>query len=639
MNTFHLATSLALSLLGSLAASAQSTWYVDAAAAPPGNGTPASPYASIQYAHDQPTTLSGDTLAIATGTYDEPLVFAQGKALNLVGAGTLSTLLRGGLEVLQVAGITRVAQLAITEQPASFQQSDVELLDVAAYLVDSGPSGIALTVSGAGSTWTQVSVGGNPGGGAAILGGSAVMQDCVFGSNGGAIGGLFASISTLSLTNCLFQNNDVVGGHGGGLHADGSQIELVDCTFLSNSASVDGRLGGALYLGGGQLSITGGSFRFNHSDRGGAIALLGEATLNGVAFEDNSARIDGSNAFISAQGGAIYVGFAGKLTATDCFFSENLALHGFPALPADQIGGAIYATAPGSTVRDSHFADNAARFDGAAVYGPVDLVNCLLEENDCFSGSTMVGGSLERCTVFKGATGAGAPALVDVAVSSSIVWGHMNGSLGGTSTAAYSCIQFGAPGVGNIADYPQFLDFPQDDVHLTMASPCIDAADPSLPLDGDLTPADMGALPFTWQPIGASYCSSNPNSSGQTAVMAVLGSTLAADDFVRVQATQTASNQIGLFLMSQNQGFVPFFNGSQGNLCLSGPILRIVGLPDSVGSSGDLGVLNTRLQLANPPYGPSVLAGQTWNFQAWFRDVVAGQNTSNTSDAVSITFQ
>src|SRR5688572_13998739 len=62
---------------------AQTTWFVDASAVPPGNGTPASPYTSIQHAHDQATTLSGDTLSIAPGDYPEFLFFAQGKALTL----------------------------------------------------------------------------------------------------------------------------------------------------------------------------------------------------------------------------------------------------------------------------------------------------------------------------------------------------------------------------------------------------------------------------------------------------------------------------------------------------------------------------------------------------------------------------
>jgi hypothetical protein len=56
-----------------LPCSAQTTWFVDAQATPPGNGSPASPYASIQYAISSPTTVAGDTLLVAPGTYSENL--------------------------------------------------------------------------------------------------------------------------------------------------------------------------------------------------------------------------------------------------------------------------------------------------------------------------------------------------------------------------------------------------------------------------------------------------------------------------------------------------------------------------------------------------------------------------------------
>jgi hypothetical protein len=61
------------SILGALAsaASAQNTWYVDAAAVPPGSGTQAAPYASIQYAIDRATTQNGDTILVAPGLYVE----------------------------------------------------------------------------------------------------------------------------------------------------------------------------------------------------------------------------------------------------------------------------------------------------------------------------------------------------------------------------------------------------------------------------------------------------------------------------------------------------------------------------------------------------------------------------------------
>ncbi len=72
------------------AALAQNTWYVDDGATPPGNGTLASPYASIQYALNQPATVSGDLVLVAPGTYT-PFGFA-GKAITVrATAGPLET--------------------------------------------------------------------------------------------------------------------------------------------------------------------------------------------------------------------------------------------------------------------------------------------------------------------------------------------------------------------------------------------------------------------------------------------------------------------------------------------------------------------------------------------------------------------
>ena len=53
------------------AAPAQTTWYVDASNTPPGSGTPSDPYASLQHAVDQSTTVEGDTLLVAPGVYSE----------------------------------------------------------------------------------------------------------------------------------------------------------------------------------------------------------------------------------------------------------------------------------------------------------------------------------------------------------------------------------------------------------------------------------------------------------------------------------------------------------------------------------------------------------------------------------------
>src|SRR5262245_36910003 len=85
MNRYpRLALVLFVSCSLAVSAAAQTTWYVDASAAPPGNGTAASPYASIQYAISRSRTVDGDTLLVLPGTYFENVDFL-GKAIKVFG--------------------------------------------------------------------------------------------------------------------------------------------------------------------------------------------------------------------------------------------------------------------------------------------------------------------------------------------------------------------------------------------------------------------------------------------------------------------------------------------------------------------------------------------------------------------------
>ncbi len=138
-------------------------------------------------------------------------------------------------------------------------------------------------------------------------------------------------------------------------------------------------------------------------------------------------------------------------------------------------------------------------------------------------------------------------------------------------------------------------------------------------------------------PVGSNYCGpANLNSTGQSGVMSGFGSTVATENNLELTASQLPTNQFGYFVTSETQGFVANPGGSQGNLCLSGNIGRFVA---QVGSSGPTGTLVIQVDLANIPITPpqAVQAGETWNFQCWFRDVNPN-NTSNFTDGLEILF-
>lgn len=73
-------------------ASAQTTWYVDVNATPPGNGSQSSPYTSIQYAHNQTTTHAFDTLLVAPGTYVENVQLSKRVTVRATGGAEVTTL-------------------------------------------------------------------------------------------------------------------------------------------------------------------------------------------------------------------------------------------------------------------------------------------------------------------------------------------------------------------------------------------------------------------------------------------------------------------------------------------------------------------------------------------------------------------
>ncbi len=56
------------------------------------------------------------------------------------------------------------------------------------------------------------------------------------------------------------------------------------------------------------------------------------------------------------------------------------------------------------------------------------------------------------------------------------------------------------------------------------------------------------------------------------------------------------------------------------------------------GAAGEITIQVDLTQLPTPSGPHVVLAGETWNFQAWFRDANPGA-TSNFTDGLSILFQ
>ncbi len=151
-------------------------------------------------------------------------------------------------------------------------------------------------------------------------------------------------------------------------------------------------------------------------------------------------------------------------------------------------------------------------------------------------------------------------------------------------------------------------------------------------------PVFLTILATAGEDIGTNYCGpANLNSTGQSAVISAFGSTIASKNFVTLTASQLPQNVFGYFLNSDVQDFKPLPGGSQGNLCLGGGIGRHAKQIANSGAAGELIIDVDLTALPRPGGTHSVVGGETWTFQCWFRDKNPG-STSNFTDGIEIVF-
>ena len=138
-------------------------------------------------------------------------------------------------------------------------------------------------------------------------------------------------------------------------------------------------------------------------------------------------------------------------------------------------------------------------------------------------------------------------------------------------------------------------------------------------------------------PLGEPTCAGVANSTGAAGTIDARGSLSAAAGALDLSAADLPAHQTGMFLIADSGGFVQAPGGSQGDLCLGGTIGRFEA---SLQSSGDQGMLRYTLDFDALPLPPParILPGETWHFQAWYRDHNP-MPTSNFTGALAITFR
>ncbi len=151
---------------------------------------------------------------------------------------------------------------------------------------------------------------------------------------------------------------------------------------------------------------------------------------------------------------------------------------------------------------------------------------------------------------------------------------------------------------------------------------------------------DASGVPGPPVPQGTAFCTATPNSTGLPGELEALGSNQVLRDRLTLVASQLPERQFALLLasMATTSGSTPM--GSQGSLCLGGSIGRYnAGSQILLTGAHGSGSLWIDLNETPTPTVPTViLAGETWNFQGWYRDLNPGP-ISNFTRGVAVSFQ
>ena len=223
---------------------------------------------------------NGATIHVAAGTYNSSTIVTS-KQIHLRSiSGPATTILSG---------------TGLTTSILAFNESAT---------IGSSISGFTLRDGETGYNFAGFLVGGA----IACMYSTISVDNCIFDNNHANSGGAIYSFgSATQVTNSIFTNNDALDEGGAVQFAAGNGWLVANCSFTNNGA----RLGGAMHVWNTSGTIRDSAFTNNTaSDKGGVLTFMswtsGRVRLDGCTLEAN----------IGFQGGGIYVGiFATGITA------------------------------------------------------------------------------------------------------------------------------------------------------------------------------------------------------------------------------------------------------------------------------------------------------------------------------------
>jgi len=317
----------------------------------------------------------------------------------------------------------------------------------------------------------------------------SLIDNCTVSNN--LCSGINVNSSGLNLLNSTISTN-YSSTYGGGIYIQGygENLFIENCSITGNIANSSG--GGIYteYNPQNNVTIENSSINGNSSgSSGGGIYTSRHTNISNTLIYENIAQLNG---------GGVY-SYHYELALEGCNISSNNS----------QRGGGVY----GRDVSDIIFQNvtidqNHATNKGGGIYfyGTNDSYEQFSSSPVIFN-STIVNNSSEILGSGLYCTG-----HIDPIVQNSIFWGNlaadgvqMHLQDGSEIFITYSDIAGGQSGIvgfddiiyqNNIDAYPDFVSIDDEDYHLLITSPCIDAGNPYAPFDPDGTIPDMGAYYF-----------------------------------------------------------------------------------------------------------------------------------------------
>lgn len=224
---------------------AQTTWYVEAGAAAPGSGTPASPFPTVQQGVD--AAANGDTVLVGPGTYVQtPRLHFRRHGVHVASTeGPLATFLT---TATPATSVVRFDQVGTPFAEDSLEGFTIHGGQGTAEFGTSSFYGGGILIVGARPRIERCVITDNhvvgpfaQGGGIAVYEAGATIKDCVISGNsatysGGGYFQIWLSAPT-HMTNCLVVGNTA--GRGGGVYCEDSEMEILHCTIVDNLATAD----------------------------------------------------------------------------------------------------------------------------------------------------------------------------------------------------------------------------------------------------------------------------------------------------------------------------------------------------------------------------------------------------------------